>query len=105
MLKSTPLLAKTFYVFYEWPKQYHSFLDWLNNEDRDEDRGRNLRRGFRAYEYSLYRLMRSREYEFMRREFEEYAKSKFGMSYISTIDKLKKAANLAQRASRTHTSF
>lgn len=68
------LLAKTFYVFYEWPRQYHLFLDWLNKEDIYEGKGQILRKGFRAYEYSLYRLMSSREYDFMRHEFEEYAK-------------------------------
>jgi hypothetical protein len=92
------LLAKSFYVFYDWPKRYHSFLGWLNEEDNYEDSGRTVRKAFRAYEHSLYRLMSSSKYDFMRHEFEEYAKRTYGMSYISTIDKLRKSNHLVQRA-------
>jgi hypothetical protein len=75
------LLIKGFAVFENWPRNYYRFLDWKRTQNKNELRS-GLKYDFGSLNGILKHSLSSEKFDFMRRAFEEYLKTKWDGGFL-----------------------
>jgi hypothetical protein len=83
------LLSRSFSVFNYWPDNFHTLLNQVRTQENGGRTFRGLTNEFGYFYRNLYVNIRSKQFDFMRDEFEEYVYKNWYGSWVFNRNRLK----------------
>jgi len=83
------LITRSARVFDAWPKNFEVFLEWRRAQPNNSKLRTGLHRDFGTFYHGLYFNLAARDFDFMRRAFEDYVAGRWTGGYAATITRRK----------------
>ena len=78
------LLVKAYHVFDDWPNNYYKFLEHIRGQNPNIRTARGIGRELKAFHRVLHNELTSKQFDFMRDEYNYYLMNRWDGGYFST---------------------